>query len=142
GIAPERGGFGAYVQRDRVNRRLHARKGARLTAITCGGAIPEITNYKVVLDDESRTVVGTVDEDFAVESNGGDVFLLGNTSWRVKHVRGGEGVVTGAHGAPPTVSFWGGGGPGRALEASAESARPAPGAGPPPEPGAPRDRAA
>src|SRR5262249_51355699 len=78
GIARERGRFGAYVQRDRVNHRLHARKGARLTAITCGGAIPEITNYKVVLDDESRTVVGTLDEDFAVEANGGDVFLLGN----------------------------------------------------------------
>ena len=59
GIAPERGRFGAYVQRDRVNRRLHARKGARLTAITCGGAIPEIANYKVVTDDENRTVVGT-----------------------------------------------------------------------------------
>ena len=58
GIAPERGRFGAYVHRDRVNRRLHARKGARLTAITCGGAIPEIADYRVVTDDEKRTVVG------------------------------------------------------------------------------------
>jgi ATP-dependent Lhr-like helicase len=123
GIAPERGRLGAYVQRDRVNRRLHARNGARLTAITCGGAIPEITNYKVVLDDESRTVVGTVDEDFAVESNGGDVFLLGNTSWRVKHVRNGEVVVSNAPGAPATVPFWLGEGPGRTVELSAEVGR-------------------
>jgi ATP-dependent helicase Lhr and Lhr-like helicase len=123
GIAPERGRFGAYVQRDRVNRRLHARKGARLTAITCGGAIPEITNYKVVLEDESRTVVGTVDEDFAVESNGGDVFLLGNTSWRVKHVRNGEVVVSNAPGAPATIPFWLGEAPGRTVELSAEVGR-------------------
>jgi ATP-dependent helicase Lhr and Lhr-like helicase len=123
GIAPERGRFGAYVQRDRVNRRLHARKGARLTAITCGGAIPEIANYKVVTDDETRTVVGSVDEDFAVESNAGDVFLLGNTSWRVRHVRGGEVVVANAHGAPATVPFWLGEAPGRTVELSAEVAR-------------------
>jgi ATP-dependent Lhr-like helicase len=123
GTAPERGRFGAYVQRDRVNRRLHARKGARLTAITCGGAIPEIANYKVVLDDESRTVVGTLDEDFAVEANAGDIFLLGNTSWRIKHVRSGEVVVASAPGAPATVPFWLGEGPGRSVELSAEVAR-------------------
>lgn len=123
GIAPERGRFGAYVQRDRVNRRLHARKGARLTAITCGGAIPEIANYKVVADDETRTVVGSLDEDFAVEANGGDVFLLGNTSWRIKYVRGGEVVVSNAHGAPATVPFWLGEAPGRTVELSAEVAR-------------------
>jgi ATP-dependent Lhr-like helicase len=123
GIAPERGRFGAYVQRDRVNHRLHARKGARLTAITCGGAIPEITSYKVVLDDETRTVVGTLDEDFAIECNAGDVFLLGNTSWRAKHVRGGEVVVSSAPGAPASVPFWVGEGPGRSVELSAEVAR-------------------
>ena len=98
GIAPQRGRCGAYLHRDRVNRRLRARKGARLTAITCGGAIPEIADYRVVTDDENRTVVGTLDEDFAIESNAGDIFLLGNTSWRVKHVRGGEVVVVDAHG--------------------------------------------
>src|SRR5260370_20119134 len=122
GIAPSRGPFGAYLLRDRVNRRLHARKGARLTAITCGGAIPEIADYRVVTDDESRTFVGTLDEDFAVESNGGDIFLLGNTSWRVKHIRGGEVVVQDAHGAPPTIPFWRGEAPGRNLELSAELA--------------------
>ncbi|HMC88802.1 MAG TPA: DEAD/DEAH box helicase, partial [Gemmataceae bacterium] len=88
GIAPQRGRYGAYLHRDRVNHRLRARRGARLTAITCGGAIPEVADYRVVTDGESRVLVGTLDEDFAVETNGGDVFLLGNTSWRVKHVRG------------------------------------------------------
>jgi ATP-dependent Lhr-like helicase len=123
GIAPERGRWGAYLHRDRVNRRLRARKGARLTAITCGGAIPEVASYRVVADDEKRTVVGSVDEDFAVESNAGDIFLLGNTSWRVRHVRGGEVFVSDAHGAPPTIPFWVGEAPGRTLELSAEVAR-------------------
>jgi ATP-dependent Lhr-like helicase len=123
GIAPQRGRWGAYLHRDRVNRRLRARKGARLTAITCGGAIPEIASYRVVLDGEKRTVVGTLDEDFAIESNAGDVFLLGNTSWRIKHVRGGEVVVYDAHGAPPSVPFWLGEAPGRTLELSAEVSR-------------------
>src|SRR5262249_23358511 len=103
GIAPQRGRWGAYVHRDRVNRRLKARKGARLTAITCSGAIPEIADYRVVTDDENRTLVGTLDEDFAVESNAGDIFLLGNTSWRVKHIRGGGVVVLDAHRPPPPL---------------------------------------
>src|SRR5205085_8406066 len=123
GIAPQRGRWGAHLHRDRVNRRVRARKGARLTAITCGGAIPEVADYRVVTDDENRTLVGTLDEDFAVESNGGDIFLLGNTSWRVKHIRGGEVVVTDAHGAPPTIPFWRGEAPGRTLELSAEVAQ-------------------
>jgi ATP-dependent Lhr-like helicase len=123
GIAPQHGRYGAYLHRDRVNQRLRGRRGARLTAITCGGAIPEVADYRVITADENRTVVGTVDEDFAVECNGGDIFLLGNTSWRVKHVRGGEVVVTDAHGAPPTIPFWRGEAPGRSVELSAEVAR-------------------
>jgi len=123
GVAPDRGRFGAYVQRDRVQRRLHARKGARLMAITCGGAIPEIASYPVVTDEETRTVVGSVDEDFAVESNSGDVFLLGNTSWRVKYVRRGEVVVANANGAPATIPFWLGESPGRTVELSQEVGR-------------------
>jgi ATP-dependent helicase Lhr and Lhr-like helicase len=123
GISPQRGRWGAYLHRDRVNRRLRARAGARLTAITCGGAIPEIADYRVVTDDENRTVVGTLDEDFAVESNAGDIFLLGNTSWRIKHVRGGEVVVADAHGAPPTIPFWRGEAPGRTFELSTEVAK-------------------
>ena len=77
GIAPQRGRWGAYLHRDRVNRRLRARLGARLTAITCGGAIPEIASYRVVTDGENQTVVGTLDEDFAIESNSGDIFPAG-----------------------------------------------------------------
>jgi ATP-dependent Lhr-like helicase len=123
GIAASRGRQGVYIHRDRVNRRLRARRGARLTAITCGGAIPEVADYRVVTDDDNRTAVGTVHEDFAVECNGGDIFLLGNTSWRVKHVRRGEVVVTDAHGAPPTVPFWLGEAPGRTYELSTEVAR-------------------
>jgi ATP-dependent Lhr-like helicase len=123
GMSPERGRWGAYLHRDRVNRRLRARKGARLTAITCGGAIPEIASYRVVTDDENRTVVGSVDEDFAIESNSGDIFLLGNTSWRIKHVRSGEVVVADARGAPPTIPFWVGEAPGRTVELSSEVSR-------------------
>src|SRR5207245_3481804 len=88
-----------------------------------GGAVPDTAEYRVVTDDENRTLDGTLDEDFAVESNGGDIFLLGNTSWRIKHVRGGEVVVNDAHGAPPTVPFWRGEAPGRTVELSAEVAR-------------------
>jgi ATP-dependent Lhr-like helicase len=123
GIASTRGRHGAYLHRDRVNRRLKARKSARLIAITCGGAIPEIADYRVVTDDENRTVVGTLDEDFAVESNAGDIFLLGNTSWQIRHVRGGEVVVRDAHGAPPTIPFWRGEAPGRTFELSTEVSR-------------------
>lgn len=120
GIVPRLGRRGAYLQRDRVNRRLHARRSARMTAIMCGGAIPEIANYRVVMDDENRTFVGTLDEDFAIESMAGDIFLLGNTSWRIKHVRGSEVVVNDAHGAPPTIPFWRGEAPGRTFELSTE----------------------
>ncbi|HKU21568.1 MAG TPA: DEAD/DEAH box helicase, partial [Terriglobales bacterium] len=83
GIAARRGRYGAYLFRDRVNGRLRARRGARLAAITSGGAIPENALYTVVAEPEG-TVVGTVDEDFAVESNKGDIMLLGNTSWQIR----------------------------------------------------------
>ena len=83
GIAARRGRYGAYVHRDRVNGVLRPRRGARLAAITSGGAIPENALYTVVALPEN-TVVGTIHEDFAVESLAGDVFLLGNTSWRAR----------------------------------------------------------
>lgn len=123
GVAPQRGRWGAHIHRDRVNRQIRGRRGARLTAITCGGAIPEIADYRVVMDNDDRTFVGTVDEDFAVESMAGDIFLLGNTSWRIRHVRGGEVIVSDAHGAPPTIPFWRGEAPGRTFELSFEVAR-------------------
>ena len=110
---------GAYLHRDRINHRLRARRGARLAAITSGGAIPETADYRVVVEPE-QTFVGTVDEDFAIESMAGDVFLLGNNSWRVRRVRNGEVIVQDAQGAPPSVPFWFGEAPGRTVELSHE----------------------
>lgn len=123
GVASRRGRRAAFLHRDRVAGKLRARRGARMTAITCGGAIPEVADYRVVVEDEKRTVIGSVHEDFAIESMAGDVFLLGNTSWKVKYVRGGEVVVEDAHGAPPSVPFWLGEAPGRTFELSTEVAR-------------------
>ncbi|HEV3138265.1 MAG TPA: DEAD/DEAH box helicase, partial [Pirellulales bacterium] len=113
---------GTYLHRDAIHRRLRARRGARLAALTSGGAIPETAQYRVIAEPDG-TFVGTVDEDFAVESLAGDVFLLGNTSWRVQHVRGGEVRVHDAHGAPPSIPFWLGEAPGRTPEFSAELSR-------------------
>ncbi len=119
GIAAQRGRYGAYLHRDLVNHKLRARRGARLAAITSGGAIPETNLYNVVAQPE-EIVVGTLDEDFAVESNAGDIMLLGNTSWRIKRVESKTGrvVVEDAHGAAPTVPFWRGEAPARTAELS------------------------
>lgn len=122
GVATSRGRSGALIHRDRVNRRLRGRRGARLAAITSGGAIPEATTYAVVVEPEG-TVVGTLDEDFAIESISGDVFLLGTNSWRIRRVEQGRVRVDDAHGAPPTIPFWNGEGPGRTLELSEEVSR-------------------
>jgi ATP-dependent Lhr-like helicase len=119
GIAAKRGRYGAYLFRDQVNRRLRSRRGARLAAITSGGAIPETALYSVVAQPE-EIAVGTLDEDFAVESNAGDIMLLGNTSWRIARVESNSGrvLVEDAHGAPPTIPFWRGEAPGRTAELS------------------------
>jgi ATP-dependent Lhr-like helicase len=119
GIAARRGRYGAYLHHDRVNHVLRARRGARLAAITSGGAIPETALFTVVAEPEG-TVVGTLDEDFAVESNAGDIMLLGNTSWRIRRVEGKSGrvLVEDAHGAPPSVPFWLGEAPARTQELS------------------------
>ena len=119
GIAAKRGRYGAYLFRDMVNRRLRARRGARLAAITSGGAIPETALFTVLVRPE-EIVVGTVDEDFAVESNAGDIMLLGNTSWRIHRVesRSGRLIVEDAHGAAPTIPFWRGEAPARTDELS------------------------
>ena len=121
GIAGSRGRSGAFLHYDRVNGRVRARRGARLAAITSGGAIPETANYNVVAEPEGH-VVGTLDEDFAVESLAGDVFLLGTNSWRIRRVEPGTVRVEDAHGAAPTVPFWNGEGPGRTIELSHEVA--------------------
>jgi ATP-dependent Lhr-like helicase len=119
GIASRRGRYGAYLHRDQVNRKLRARRGSRLAAITSGGAIPETALFTVVAEPDG-VVVGTLDEDFAVESNAGDIVLLGNSSWRIRRVEGKSGrvLVEDAHGAPPSVPFWRGEAPARTEELS------------------------
>jgi ATP-dependent Lhr-like helicase len=122
GIATSRGRRGAFLHRDGVNHRLRGRRGARLSAITNGGAIPDTTQYQVVAEPEG-TVVGSLDEDFAVESNVGDIFLLGTTSWKIRRVEPGRIRVDDAHGAAPTIPFWRGEAPGRTRELSAAVAK-------------------
>ncbi|MGA8029508.1 MAG: DEAD/DEAH box helicase, partial [Bryobacteraceae bacterium] len=119
GIATSRGRSGALLHRDRVNGRVKGRRGARLAAITSGGAIPENANYSVIAEPDAKTI-GTLDEDFAIESLVGDVFLLGTHSWRIKRIEPGRVRVEDAHGAAPSIPFWLGEAPGRSRELSAE----------------------
>jgi len=119
GIAHSRGRSGAYLHRDQVNHRVRGRRGARLAAITSGGAIPDTAQYQVIAEPES-TVIGSLDEDFAVESLVGDVFLLGTTSWKIRRVEPGRVRVENAHGAAPSIPFWLGEAPGRTRELSQE----------------------
>src|SRR5476651_675906 len=117
GISTRRGRQSAYLHRDAVNHRLRARRGARLTAITCGGAIPDNADYQVVLEP-SEIFIGTLNEDFAVESLAGDVFQLGNCSYRILRVEVGRVRVEDARGQPPTMPFWLGEAPARSAELS------------------------
>ncbi|MGA1999208.1 MAG: DEAD/DEAH box helicase [Terriglobales bacterium] len=119
GISARRGRFGAFLHRDRVNGRVRVRRGARLAAITSGGAIPDNALFTVVSSPEGA-VVGTVDEDFAVESLAGDIFILGSTSWRIRRIESSSGrvLVEDAHGAPPGIPFWLGEAPARTAELS------------------------
>ena len=112
GIRTGRGRRAAYLHRDRVNGRLRGRRGARLAALTSGGAIPELGDYRVLAEPDD-TLVGTVNEDWAIESMAGDVFLLGTHSWRIRRVEPGIVRVVDAEGAPPSVPFWLGEAPGR-----------------------------
>jgi ATP-dependent Lhr-like helicase len=122
GFSTRRGRRGAHLHRDAVNRRLRPRRGARLTALTCGGTIPDQADYDVILEPEGRPI-GTVNEDFAIESLAGDVFQLGNTSYRVIGLNGGKLRVEDAHGQPPSIPFWFGEAPGRSDELSAAVSR-------------------
>lgn len=117
GIATPRGRSGALLHRDQVNGVVKGRRGARLAAITSSGAIPENAAYTVLAEPEGKTV-GTLDEDFAVESLTGDVFLLGTHSWRICHIMQGRVYVEDAHGAAPSIPFWLGEAPGRSTELS------------------------
>ena len=117
GIETGRGRRGAHLHHDAVNGRLRARRGARLAALTGGGAIPETGDYRVVLDPDGVTV-GSVHEDFAVEATAGDIFLLGTHSWRVAKVEVGTVRVFDAGDLPPTIPFWLGEAPARTAELS------------------------
>ncbi len=119
GIHTGRGRRAAYLHRDQVNGKLKARRGARLAALTSGGAIPELGDYRVLAEPDNA-LVGTVNEDWAIESMVGDIFLLGTTSWRIRRVEPGVVRVEDAHGAPPSVPFWLGEAPGRTVELSEE----------------------
>nr|MDP9236267.1 DEAD/DEAH box helicase [Chloroflexota bacterium] len=114
----------ALLHRDRINGTLRGRRAARITALTSGGAIPEVADYRVVLDPD-ETTVGTVNEDWAVESMAGDIFLLGSHSWKIRRIESARGIVRveDAQGRPPSVPFWLGEAPSRTWELSEEVSR-------------------
>ena len=117
GFSTRRGRRGALIHRDAVNHMLRGRRGARLTALTSGGTIPDNADYQVLLEPENH-VVGTRQRGFAVESLAGDIFQLGNTSYRILRVERGAVRVEDAQGMPPTIPFWLGEAPGRSDELS------------------------
>jgi ATP-dependent Lhr-like helicase len=122
GFVTRRGRRGALIHLDGVNGRIRGRRAARLTALTSGGAIPDNADYRVVLEPEG-TFVGTLNEDFAIESMPGDVFQLGNVSWRMLRIERGTVRVEDARGQPPTVPFWLGEALARSRELSEEVSR-------------------
>ncbi len=122
GFATRRGRRGAYLHRDAVNRRLRARRGARLAAVTSGGTIPDQADFDVVLEPEGHRV-GSVNEDFAIESLAGDIFQLGNIAYRILRVADGKVWVADAKGQPPNIPFWFGEAPARTDELSAAVSR-------------------
>jgi ATP-dependent Lhr-like helicase len=119
GFSTRRGRRAALVHRDEVNRRLIGRRGSRMLALTSGGAIPEVADYRVVVEPDD-TFIGTVNEDWAIESMAGDIFQLGNTSWQIRQVLTGVMRVADAKGAPPNIPFWLGEAPARSDELSRE----------------------
>jgi ATP-dependent Lhr-like helicase len=122
GVSTSRGRSRVHLHRDRVNGVLKPRKGARLMALQNGGAIPDLFTYPVIAEPDEKQV-GTVDEDFAIDSSAGDVFVLGSTSWRIRRIFDGAVRVENAHGQAPNVPFWRGEAPGRTDELSFEVGR-------------------
>ncbi|MGV8923730.1 MAG: DEAD/DEAH box helicase [Thermomonas sp.] len=122
GFTTRRGPRSAYLHRDAVHRKLRGRRGARLTATISGGTIPDTGDYQVVLEPQA-TMIGTVNEDFAIESIAGDIFQLGNASYRILRVEAGRVRVEDAQGLPPSIPFWLGEAPGRSIELSASVSR-------------------
>ena len=119
GVAGRWGRTTAYLHRDGVNHKVKARRGARMMAVSNGGAIPDTADYRVIAEPDG-TMVGTVNEDFAIESMAGDIFLLGNTPWKIRRIEQGTVRVEEAQGQPPTIPFWLGEAPGRTVELSHE----------------------
>src|SRR5438094_3961087 len=117
GFSTKRCRRAALIHHDAINHRVRARRGARLVALTSGGAIPDTGDYRVVLEP-TETFIGTVNEDFAIESLAGDIFQLGNTSWKILRVNSGQVRVEDARGQPPNMPFWLGEAPGRTMELS------------------------
>ena len=122
GFTTRRGRRSAHIHYDGINKRLKGRRGARIAAITSGGAIPDLGDYRVILEP-TETFVGTLNEDFAIESTPGDIFQLGNTSYQIVKVESGQVRVADAKGQPPTLPFWLGEAPGRTNELSEEVSR-------------------
>src|SRR5438067_1543342 len=122
GFTTRRGRRGTYLHHDAVNGRIRGRRGARLMSITNGGAIPDTGDYRVILEP-AEILVGTLNEDFAIESLAGDIFQLGNSSYEIKRVGAGEVRVLDAHGQPPSIPFWLGEAPGRSDELSQSVSR-------------------
>jgi len=122
GFTTRRGRRGALIHYDAVNRMVRGRRGARITALTSGGTIPDTADYQVLLEPENQ-VVGSVNEDFAVESLAGDVFQLGNAAYRIRRVERGTVRVEDAAGQPPSIPFWLGEAPGRSDELSLSVSR-------------------
>jgi ATP-dependent Lhr-like helicase len=112
----------AYLHRDTVAGTVRGRRGGKLTAVTSGGTIPDNADYTVLLEPQAL-VIGSVNEDFAVESLAGDVFQLGNVSYRIIRIEAGRVRVEDAHGAAPNIPFWLGEAPGRSDELSSGVAR-------------------
>src|SRR3989454_945094 len=122
GFTTRRGRRSAHIHYDGINKKLKGRRGARIAAITSGGAIPDLGDYRVILEP-TETFVGTLNEDFAIESTPGDIFQLGNTSYQIVKVESGQDRVADAKGQPPTRPFWLGEAPGRTNELSEEVSR-------------------
>ena len=122
GYVTRRGRRGALIHHDSLHRKIRARKGSRMSAIVNGGAIPEVFDYRVLLEPEGH-FIGTLNEDFAIESLPGDVFQLGNTSWRILRIGNGVVRVADAAGQPPSMPFWLGEAPARSEEMSAAVSR-------------------
>ncbi|HSC87890.1 MAG TPA: DEAD/DEAH box helicase [Polyangiaceae bacterium] len=122
GYVTSRGRRAAWLHHDTTERRLRARRGARIAALTNGGAIPENFDYDVLLAPADQRV-GSLHEDFAIEASAGDIFQLGNQSYQILRIGAGTVHVADAHGAPPTIPFWIGEAPGRSDELSSAVAR-------------------